>query len=45
MDNTEGHTRLDSATVVITDIAAIAKQDGDDLYVWTRSAVDVKNNN
>ncbi len=42
MDNTEGHTRLDSATVVITDIAAIAKQDGDDLYVWTRSAVDMR---
>ncbi len=42
LDNTDGHTRLDSATVVITDIAAVAKQDGDDLYVWTRSAVDMR---
>jgi uncharacterized protein YfaS (alpha-2-macroglobulin family) len=34
--------RLDSATVVITDLAAIAKQDGDDLYVWTRAARDMQ---
>ena len=34
--------RLDSATVVITDIAAIAKQDGNDLYVWTRAARDMQ---
>ena len=34
--------RLDSATVVITDIAAIAKQDGDDLYVWSRAARDMR---
>lgn len=30
--------QLDSATVVITDVVSIAKQDGDDLFVWTRSA-------
>jgi uncharacterized protein YfaS (alpha-2-macroglobulin family) len=35
-------SRLDSATVVITDVATVAKQDGDDLYVWTRSAVDMR---
>jgi uncharacterized protein YfaS (alpha-2-macroglobulin family) len=35
-------SRLDSATVVITDVVAVAKQDGDDLYVWTRSAVDMR---
>src|SRR3712207_7294279 len=29
---------LDSATLVITNLAAIAKQDGSDLYVWTRAA-------
>lgn len=34
--------QLDSATVVITDVASIAKQDGDDLYVWTRSAASMK---
>ncbi len=32
--------QMDSALVVVTDLAAIAKQDGDDLYVWTRSASD-----
>ncbi len=30
----------DSSLVVVTDLAAVAKQDGKDLYVWTRSAKD-----
>jgi uncharacterized protein YfaS (alpha-2-macroglobulin family) len=41
-DDNVSRTRLDSATVVITNIAAVAKEDGDDLYVWTRSAVDMR---
>ena len=40
----QSRSRLASATVVITDVAAVAKQDGDDLYVWTRSAVDMRAN-
>jgi uncharacterized protein YfaS (alpha-2-macroglobulin family) len=33
---------LDSATLVITDLVGIAKQDRDDLYVWTRAAADMR---
>jgi len=42
LQNDKVTQRLDRATVVITDIAAIAKQDGDDVYVWTRSAADMR---
>ncbi|MBI3326787.1 MAG: hypothetical protein HYZ81_08810 [Nitrospinae bacterium] len=42
LQNDKVTQRLDRATVVITDIAAIAKQDGDDLFVWTRSAADMR---
>lgn len=37
-NNSASHT--DSALVVVTDLAAVAKQDGENLHVWTRSAKD-----
>ncbi len=39
-DKKQNAAHMDSALIVVTDLAAVAKQDGDDLYVWTRSASD-----